>query len=302
MTRVATIPMNHVLFEAIGRSQTKLAATQLQMATGKKAADFAGLGVDGARNTSARTLLARQDAHKTVAERLSTTLALQDFHLSSAESAVADLRARLLEATGTDRSAGLQGAMEEAFQQFRAAMNGEEAGVPLFAGAQTGRAPFIPATLGDAAGLPASAAFANDDVRKTARIGETLDLQFGLTASDVGGGLFEAFRTLAETGPISDVPTPAQTAALKTALGQLDGGLKTLRAAWAENGRRQAQVEEVTARAEERGLVLHQLISRNEDADMADVASQLTQQRTLLEASYAAFARLSELSLINFLR
>ena len=302
MTRVATIPMHGALFNAIGRAQQKLAASQLQMATGKKANDFAALGVDGIRNISARSVLARQDAQRAVSQRLGTTLSLYDAHLSGAEGTMSSLRNKMLEAIGTGQSSGLQEAIDQAFQQFRTAMNADDAGVPLFAGSQTDGLPFTPATLADTIGLPPSGAFANDDVNASARVGDGLDIRYGLTASDIGTELFEAFRTIAEAGPLGASPASAQVDALKTAIGQIDGGLKTLRSAWADNGRRQAQLETLTERAEERGLILHRLISRNEDADMAEVASRLTQQQTVLEASYSVFARLSGLSLVNYLR
>lgn len=82
----------------------------------------------------------------------------------------------------------------------------------------------------------------------------------------------------------------------------MNDGLKTLRAAHAENGRRQSQVESLAARASERTLILEKMVSRNEDADLAEVASQLVQRQTTLEASYTLFSRLSNFSLINFMR
>ena len=302
MNRVATFAMHNALFGAIGRSQQKLASTQLQMTTGKKVNDFAGLGTRGGSTLSARSLLARESAYKGVADRLGTTLALYDAHLSGTEEAIASVRTKLLTALGTGQSAGLQGALEEAFEHFRAAMNADEAGVPLFTGSLTASPALLPSTLADTAGVPSSAAFANDDVRARATVSDNQQLQFGITASEVGTDLYEAFRTMAEAGPIGATLTNAQNNALKTAIAQFDQGLKSLRATWAENGRKQAQVETLTVHAEQRSLILQQLISRNEDADMAQVASDLTQQRTALEASYNVFARLSNLSLLNYLR
>lgn len=302
MTRVATVPVHRTLFDSIARNQQRIAETQLQMASGKKANSFAALGVESIRSLSARTLIARQDAHGQVATRLQGTLALYDTQLGSAEQALSSLRSRLMEAVGTGRSDGLQGAAEEAFQRFRSALNADEAGVRLFAGSQTGKDPFTPATLAATAGLPASAAFANDEVRATARIADNFDLPYGLTASEVGTELFEAFRSLAEAGPIGDTPSAAQSAAIQRAVGLVNDGLKTLRSAWGENGRRQAQVEEFAGRAQERTVLLQTLIAKSEDADMAEVASELTMRRSALEASYTVFSRLSSLSLTNYLR
>lgn len=302
MTRVATMPMHRTLFDSVARSQSRLAETQQQMATGKKANNFAALGTEAVRTLSARTAAARQDAHAALARQVGTTLALYDAHLSDVESAGVSLKTRLLTAIGTGQSAGLQGAAEEAFAAFRTAMNADEAGILLFGGAQTGQPPFALSTLASAAGVPTGAAFRNDDIRASARLAEGFDLPVGLTASDVGSELFDAFRTIAEAGPIGDVPTPAQMAALQQVVGKLDDGLKTLRSHWAENGRRQAQVETLGERAGARSLILTNLIGENEDADLAAVASQLTLHRTALESSYAVFGRLSSLSLVNFLR
>jgi flagellar hook-associated protein 3 FlgL len=302
MTRVATIPMHRTLFDSIGRSQARLAESQVQLATGKKANDYAALGIEAVRTLSARTLLSRQDAQGAVCTRLGTTLAIQDTTLVGTEAAMVSLRSEILKSVGTGRSAGLQGAVEEAFQQFRFAMNVDEGGVPMFAGTQTDRPPFRPSSLTDTIGVAASEAFVNDDAKASARVAEGLDVQYGVTASDIGSTLYEAFRTLAEAGAIGDVPTAAQLTALDTAVGQINDGLGTLRSANAENGRRQAQVETLAVRAGDRALVLKQMIGRNEDADMAQVASDLTQRQTVLEASYATYAKLSKLSLIDYLR
>lgn len=300
--RVATVPMQRTLFDSISVSQRKLAQTQAQMATDKKAPDFASLGIETMRNLSARTLLTRQEAHAAVGVRIGTTLSLMDAQIGGIEEALGKLRDGLLAAVGTGRADGLQEVAEEAFQRFRTALNSDEAGLHLFAGSQISEPPFVPATLAAAAGMPTASAFTNDEVTARARVSDGLDVTYGLTASALGSQLFEAFRTIADSGPIADAPSPAQLTALSQAVGQINEGLKTVRSHHAENGRRQAQVENLTERAAERALILERLVSRNEDADMAEVASTLIQRQTTLEASYTVFSRLSNLSLVNFLK
>lgn len=300
--RVASMPMQRNLFDSIALSQRKIAETQKQMATGKKAPDHAALGTQATHNLSARSLLARHEAHQSAGSRVGNTLALMDAEIGGMAEAVGKLRDGVLEAVGTGRALGLQQAAEQAFSSFRSALNSDEAGVRLFGGSQTEQPPFLPASLAATSGLPASAAFANDDVVATARIGEGQDIAVGLTASALGTELFAAFRTLAEAGPIPEQPTPAQMDALARTVGQIDDGLKTLRAQHAETGRRQALVERLTEQAGERALVMQELVARNEDADMAEVASTLVQRQTMLEASYTVFGRLANLSLVNFLK
>lgn len=301
MNRVATIPLQRTLTGAITRSQGKLAVSQAQLSTGTKANDYAGLGTEAVRNLSARSLLARQEAHAAVANRLGTTLSFYDANITAIDSVGSDLRVDMMTAIGTGKAAGLQEAVEAAFDQFRSALNASEGGLPLFAGAQT-TPPFAPTKLSETIGLDPQKAFSNDDVRASARVADNLDVKFGVTASELGTDMLSAFRTLAEAGPFGETPTAAQLDTLKAALGQMDTALTGVRAVNAGNGRKQAQVETLATRADERALIFKGIVSRNEDADLGQVAIDLAQQKAMLQASYSVFSQLSGLSLVNFLR
>jgi flagellar hook-associated protein 3 FlgL len=302
MSRVATIPLQRTMSSAIQRSQEALAITQQRLATGKKAADFADLGTETVRNLSAHSLLARQDAQSTVAKRVGTTLSLYQGHLESIESATSDLKTQILTAVGTGKAAGLQEAIETAFSQYRNSLNGAEGGTPLFGGSQTDGNPFVPDTLADTVGMPASAAFRDDGVRSSARVADGVDVTYGISASSVGKDLYAAFQTLAQAGTIGETPTAAQITALQNAVGQLETGLGSLRTVNADNGRKQVQVETLTTRGEQRSLLLESVIETNEDADLGQVAIDLAQQKTMLQASYSVFSQLSDLSLVSYIR
>lgn len=302
MTRVASIPVQRTLFDAIQRSQQQLSSTQLQLATGKKAQSYADLGTEAVRTLSAHSLLARQDAHGTVTKRLGTTLALQDANILSIESTTESMRVEILKAIGTGQSAGLRETIDAAFQQVRTALNANESGLPLFAGSQTDERPFRPEKLADLVGLPIADAFANDNIRASARVADGLDIEFGVIASDLGTKVMEGFRKLAEMGPIDEQVNPGQIAVLRDAMTQLEEGLTQIRSINAENGRKQAQIETLGTRAEDRAILLKGIISRSEDADLSEVATQLTQRRTVLEASYSVFSQLSDLNLLRFLK
>ncbi|HEY0044544.1 MAG TPA: flagellin [Allosphingosinicella sp.] len=302
MTRVATIPIQRNLASAIQRSQQKLAETQLQLATGKKAHDYASLGTETVRHISARTIVARHEAHTLVAERVSTTLSLYDAHLTGIDDSTTDLRTKILTAVGTEQSAGLQEAIEQAFQQFRSSLNAAEGGLPMFAGSRTDEAPFHPKTLAEVATTNLSDAFTDDTIRASARVADSIDVEYGALASEVGSDLYLAFKKLAEAGTIGDKPTAAQMTALKEATDLIDTGLVSLRTANAENGRKQNQIEGLGERAYERTMLLMDLIGKNEDADLAQVATDLAQQQTTLKASFSVFSQLSGLTLSDYLR
>jgi flagellar hook-associated protein 3 FlgL len=301
MTRVATIPLQRTMASAISSAQEKLAITQKQLSTGKKATDFASLGTEAVRNLSAHTLLEQQKAQSNVAKRVGTTMSLYQGHIEGVQTANTDLRKQILTAIGTGQSAGLQQAMESAFSQMRSSLNATEGGVPLFGGSQTNSAPFSVSKLADAATVPADQAFHDDNVLATARVADGLDVQYGVNASSFGSGLYEAYRAMAQIGPIGDTLTDAQVTALQGVVTKMDSGLKQLSAVNADNGRKQSQVDDLTTRGEERSLLLQQVIEDNEDADLGQVAIDLSQQKTVLEASYSVFSQLSSLSLVKYL-
>ncbi|MET0309658.1 MAG: flagellin [Sphingomonas sp.] len=288
--------------DAIQRAQEKLAVSQQQLASTKKASDFASLGTETVRNLSAHSLLARQDAQSTVAKRVGTTLSLYQGQIEGVQDSIESLKQQITEAVGTGQSAGLQEAIDAAFSQFRSALNSSEGGTPLFAGSQTGSVPFTPSTLADAATVTADDAFKDDDVKSSARVADGVDVTYGISASSLGKNLYEAFRTLAQAGSIGDQPTDAQMTALKNVVGQIDTGLGDVRSVNAENGRKQNQVDTLVKRGDERSLLLNGIIETNEDADLGQVAVDISTQKTVLQASYSVFSQLSSLSLVNFMK
>ena len=302
MNRVASVSLQHSMADAIQRSQQKLAASELQLATGKKSPDLAGLGATLVPDLSAHSLAAQQKAYVTVTKGLATTLALYDANISNVDTVGSSLLATLTDAVGSKGGAGLGDAISSAFANFRTSLNASDGGTALFAGSQTDVQPFKPQTLTDTIGAIPATAFANDNVHASARVANNLDLKFGVTASELGTGMLAAFRTLAEAGTFGAVPTAAQAAALTTAIAQLSSALDGVRGLNAENGNRQAQVDTLATRAQDRLTLLAGVITDTEDADLGQVAIDLAQQKMVLQASYSVFSQLSGLSLISYLR
>ena len=300
MTRIATIPLQMLQSDAVARAQERLATAQTRLATGRKAESYAGLGTDAAVSLSGRSVIAAQDGYASVSQRLQTQLSLVDSNLEAMDSAATELRNALVRAVGTGESPGLGEAIQLAFGQVRAALNASGEKGYLFAGGGKG-APFAAANLSDLNGVDVTTLFRNGDVRATSRVADGVDLEHGVIASDVGVGLAQAFRTLAEARPFGDRPTPAQMTALTEAMGQFQTGLQSLREQSSANGRRQAQLDQFESQAIQRKTDMEELVGKAEDADLGKVAVEITQQQSVLEASYGVLARLSRLSLLNYL-
>lgn len=302
MNRVATMPLQRLVAAGLQRAQGQLATSQQQLATGKKANDFASLGTDGTRILSAHAVAARHESYQATANRLETTLSIYDAQIGGMDTAMSDLKTQLLGAIGTGRSAGLQNAIETAFGQVRAALNSSVDGMPLFGGAQTDGDAFRAATLADAGSMTPDQAFANDDVRARARVADGIDITYGITAREAAEGILSAFATLAQAAPIGEAPTDAQRTALETAVGRIQDGLARLRDVGGDNGRRQSQVETLATRAGQRAQLLRNVIGEAEDADLGQVAIDLSRNKTIMEASYSVFSQLAGLNLGNYLK
>ena len=67
-------------------------------------------------------------------------------------------------------------------------------------------------------------------------------------------------------------------------------------------GMRKARLDNIQAFQERKGNVLQTLISNLQEVDLAKAATQLTQEKTSFEAALAATAKITPLSLLDFLR
>ena len=302
MTRIATIPLQQAQTAGMARATNKLNDVINQLSSGKKAPDLAGLGSDAVRSLSTRNMLARQEAQGKAASQLGTTLSLYATNIGAIDDTATSLRTALLTAAGTGDGTGLQGTITSAFQQFRNALNASDGEVSLFAGSQTQGVPFKPTTLADTVGATTATAFADDGVRASARVGDAIELTYGVSARELGGDLLQAFRTLAEAGDIGSTPTAAQKSAMTSAAEQIQKALAGVRSIDGDNGRKQALVESLGTRAQERSTLLKGVIADAEDADYAQLSTELDQQQQVLKASYSVFSQVSKLSLTDYIR
>lgn len=302
MKRVASLPLQDSMARSIMRGNARLAETQRQLSTGKKSDTYAGLGADAIRTVTARALLVKTDTHVAVSRQLGTKLTIYDSYLTQMETNLSGLREAVASGLGTQVTVGLQTTLEASFAEFANALNAMDGAEPLFAGSRTDGPVFTPQTLGDVMTTTNADAFQSDTVRQSARVGDTVTVEYGVDARSIGTDVLDAYRTLAAQAPYSEFPTATQLTALGDALAQLDAGLTALRAANGENGRAQNRVETLGLRAETRKIMLSDVISRSEDVNLADVATSLATQKTALEASYSVFSKLSGLNLTNYLR
>ena len=102
--------------------------------------------------------------------------------------------------------------------------------------------------------------------------------------------------------PLSSPLTSAQSSAIDAAVSQINQAQLGINALTSQNGANIERLEDIDDLANRRTETLQLIVSSFEDANIPEVASKISQQKSLLESSYALFSQLSGLSLVNYLR
>ncbi|OBV10943.1 hypothetical protein [Erythrobacter dokdonensis] len=215
-------------------------------------------------------------------------------------------RARELAVQAANDPAGEDGRQAIAFELaqlseelFSRANGTTLTGEPLFAGLSSDPA-FVRDALGNVTYIGTATSGAVPVAPGTA-------IERGLPGSevfefDLGGTPSSAFAVLGGLAAALAGGAPDPAAAANAALEGLDAALDTASRAQTILGTRMAWVDQVQQQQADRGVVLAERRSRFGDTDIADTIARLQQSLTALEASQAAFARVSSLSLFDALR
>lgn len=300
MTRVSSNSIQQSTIESIGRAQEKMSTLQLQLATGKKASSFRDLGADTTKTLTARTALDRTQAFQGVGKQLTNTLNLYDIKFGQLNTLGDNLKAALAQ-KNDGQSTSLQLAAEQAFVEFRSILISDDAGFPMFSPPKGEGEAFKLTTLTDAVQTD-DQAFGTSTGKNSTLVAEGVSIAYGADARTTGSEMLAAFRTLANVWPLSSPLTSAQSSAIDTAVTQINQAQLGINALTSENGANIKRLADIDDLANRRSDTLNQIVSSYEDANMAEVAGKISQQKSLLESSYALFSQLSGLSLVNYLR
>ncbi len=300
MARIATSGLQQNALDSIVRAQSRLAGLQEQLASGKKAKTFSDLGTDTVKTLSARNALDRLEAYRSSNKQLENTLNLYEFKYEQLSDLANNLKTQLSGAAGQSTGT-VQQEIVQAFNQFRTILLSEDAGFPMFLPPKGEGVAFRLNQFSDAVQTD-DQAFGPSAGKNRAIISEGVSIGYGNDARSIGSSLLAAFRELASQPPLSGTITPGQRTAIDNAINLIRQAETDVAAATGENGNNLRRLSDLETSASRRANTLNEAISKFEDSNLPELASKISQQKTLLETSYAAFSQLSNLSLINFLR
>jgi flagellar hook-associated protein 3 FlgL len=133
----------------------------------------------------------------------------------------------------------------------------------------------------------------------TLRTGVTVGGESVITGDDVSGVEVEgAFTTLIR---LAQAIESSDTGAMERLVSRLDSDLQRVASSRAVVGARQRSAEDLAARTEEQRIQLKAEESKEIEADLASVISELAGRQAAYQASLQLMGRLTQISLFNFL-
>lgn len=315
MTRVSTFAQNQFLLRANLKNQARLFDLQRQVGSGEKSDTYKGLRSDAMVLATARSGLARL-------EQLMEGNARAEIKLNQRETVVrligdiaTGLKAEYVKAEGAFNGTSFQIEARGMFDRVVALLNTPDTnGNYLFAGSRTDT---LPVSIVVNGGPPPAfnITFNNDTLKEQANIGENLTIEVGVLAADdpvTPSGPFVALIEILNYFAAGFYPPPFNAEALPPPqpptvtpdqiVPLIDQALAGISALDASLGIKQNMIEDATAQLQVEIDLNVAFITQIKDVDMAEVITQVSQQQIALEASFFITGRVSDLSLINFLR
>lgn len=306
--RVASNAQSAYMLQQIQQASTNLDQSQQQVASGKVSSDYAGLGDKVAILEAARSASARADAYQSSTQLAITQTDLQNTQLTALSNLAAQLRQAVTTALANNDASTLMTQAQGIYAQAVQILNSQDAnGNYLYGGDKDNVPPVTATTLSDLQALPsASAAFQNGTIARSVNVGDGESVQIGLLASDIGAGLLQSLKDIADfnSGPNGNFGsnlTGAQSAFLGNAIPQVTSVDQALNNQAAANGYTYNRLQDASDRQQSLSTLYKGFTSNLEDVDMAKAVSNLNQNQVALQAALQVTAQLNKVSLLNYL-
>ncbi|HYE46027.1 MAG TPA: flagellin [Caulobacter sp.] len=307
MTRISTSHGYSIVLSDLMKATNAERAAGQQVSSGRTADSLRGFAPDVEQLLAARSVKVRTEGYLDQGKLIVSRLEAQDLALRETANAADSARNSIAEALASDRGDTLMGELAGHFLTASEALNTQQGGRYLFAGAQINTRPVDATSLSQLTAVADVAeVFRNDALKPVSRLDDYNTIESGFLADEEGTGLFTAFRDVQAyveaNGGFSTPLTAPQKAFLEGMLGAFDAANKSLTDAASLNGAHQTRVDNALAQHEARDALLSGEISDIAEVDMAEAITRLQQAQTAVQASAQVFATLRDNSLLTLLR
>ena len=304
---IANLAQETKLLGRIFDTQKQILDTQNQISTQKVAVRYSEIASQSDRLVNLKTSQERIDRFSLNNQQVIQRLRTMELHTSQIFDIAADFRTLLISALNTDDNAANIAINTEATNRLEMTsglLNVDVEGRYLFSGMRTGTAPVDlndPNFLTPPIGYPSSADinyYQGDSAILTAHADDDLDVSYGVRADAPGFEKLIRALHMAQTTTTSPLDRPRLEEALRLAEEAVNeipdirtgigASIKTLDLA------NQIHIDAL--------LQTQESVNGIENVDIAAAMTKLSNDQLHLEASFMVLARLSSLSLMNFLR
>jgi len=299
MARIASVAQHNIVQNSVTKTQERVFARQTQIATGKVALTFQDISQDSQRLIGIEAQMIRASEFIDQNVLVTSRLELMDSSLDNMFEVASELKVRLMQklnaATGT--AGALAAEAGDMLSTIAGLMNTQTNGRFLFSGSTTATQPVtVPVPDPTTFGVPDATYYAGDSVQLSARVSETIEVNYGIAGNRSGFQNLIGAAKAAIQGDNTDNDT-----LLKSALSMVNIALKELPAYRNEVGASLNVVSRASGRHEDFQTYAEGIINDIENTDIPSAVSALAADETALQASYLTIGRLTQLSLVNFL-
>ncbi len=303
MTRVADIAQHARVLDFIGSSQSRVNELQTQIGSGYKSLEFVGISREAERLVPLEATHTRTTQYVKNNESVERRLQTMETNISQIFDVMSGYKTLLVNALNAQNSADLNMTVraQEMLNQISSLLNVAEDGRFLFAGTMTNVQPVDLTSLPPTYVIPtangaSSAYYQGNSQVLSVRAGDNFDVTYGITADALG--FEQAIRALDVV--VKGVPTDPAT--LNHALAIASDALNNVANIRTQIAAVATTLDEVNTKHDEFMLFTEQTIGEIENVDIAEAISLMNVATVTLEASFMVLSRLSQLSLLNFLR
>jgi flagellar hook-associated protein 3 FlgL len=306
--RVATNTQAQYLLNQIMYATNRMNTSQQQVASGKVANDYAGIGGKTGALEAARASAARAEAYQSNTQTALNQVDLQDTQLTQLSNIAQQLSDTIAKAVGNNDATGMMDSVQSIFDQVSQVLNAKDAnGNYLFGGDKDNVPPFNATSLSQLAGLAnVSDAFSNGTQKKSVMVADGQSEQIGVLASDIGTKLLQTLKDIATfsagpTGNFDATLTDAQSTFLSSEMPVAKAASVSVNEATAANGYTYNRLSDASDQQNAMATLYKGFVSNIEDVDMPTAVSQLNMNQTALQAAMQVTAQLGQISLLNYL-
>ncbi len=304
MDNVSNLSRYNSQFYFLSQTQSRIADEQIQVSSGYKSTDYAGIAGDSNRLVSMQAQLGRVTQYQTNNSLVSDRLTQMESNVAQVFDVVGSIKTLLVNALNgstTTQDVNLSGQASTMLDQVASLLNTQFDGRYLFSGTQTNTAPVdltqlpasysVPSSAGDA-----SSYYQGNSTQLAVQASDTLNVTYGATANE--GGFEELIRGL----DIARKAAPGDTAALQDALAAVNQAEQDIPNIRTRIGASESTLASINTMHGNFTTYTQKSIGDIENVDVTEALTKVQNDSTGLQASYMTINSLSQLNLMNYLR